>query len=94
MSQYLGAFCNQLIRFFEELKSSYPEEKSIAMALEAITAAKRVNPRLILDMFHEYIYIPASDMIINQKDDLLIAYAKKIMQTQFNDLLVALVIFD
>ena len=52
----LGAFCNQLVRFFEELESSYPEEKSISMALEAIRAGKKANPRLVLDMFHTSIF--------------------------------------
>jgi hypothetical protein len=27
----LGAFCNQLIRFFEELANSFPEEKGITI---------------------------------------------------------------
>ena len=93
-TNYLGAFCNQLIRFFEELKETYPEEKSIGMALEAIRAAKMANPKLILDMFYEYLYSPCVDMIANRKEDEVIAYAKKTMETQFNDMMVALVIFN
>jgi hypothetical protein len=95
MSQnYLGAFCNQLIRFFEELKETYPEEKSIAMALEALVAGRRANPKLILDVFHEYIVVPAGDMIIQKREDEIIKYAKRTVETQFNDIMVALVIFD
>lgn len=90
----LGAFCNQLIRFFEELQSTYPEEKSISMALEAIKAAKKSNPKLVLDMFHNYIYVPANDLIINRKDDELIILAQKTMATRFNELMPALMIFD
>jgi hypothetical protein len=90
----LGAFCNQLIRFFEELESSFPEEKSISMALEAIRATKRVNPKLILDMFYEYLYKPANDLIVNRRDDEIVKLAKSIMQTQFNELMPALMIFD
>jgi hypothetical protein len=90
----LAAFCNQLIRFFEELQSTYSEEKSISMALEAIKAAKKSNPKLIVDMFHEYIYKPANDLIITHNDEELIKLAKNTMATRFNELMPALMIFD
>jgi hypothetical protein len=90
----LAAFCNQLIRFFEELQSTYTEEKSISMALEAIKAAKRSNPKLILDMFHEYIYKPTNDLIMTRNDNEIVLFAKKVMSTQFNELMPALMIFD
>ena len=90
----LGAFCNQLIRFFEELESSYPEEKSISMGLDAIRAAKRANPKLVADMFYEYFYKPANDLIVNRKSDEIIALARNVLSTQFNELMPALMIFD
>jgi len=90
----LAAFCNQLIRFFEELQSTYSEEKSISMALEAIKAAKKSNPKLIVDMFHEYIYKPANDLIVTHNDEELIKLAKNTMATRFNELMPALMIFD
>jgi hypothetical protein len=83
-----------MIRFFEELEASYPEEKSISMGLEAIRAAKRANPRLILDMFYEYLYKPANDLIMNRKDEELIILARKTMTTRFNELMPTLMIFD
>jgi hypothetical protein len=90
----LGAFCNQMIRFFEELQGSFPEEKSISMGLEAIKAAKRSNPKLILDMFYEYIYVPANDLIVNRRDDEIIELARNIMSSRFNELMPTLMIFD
>ena len=90
----LAAFCNQLIRFFEELQSTYTEEKSIYMALEAIKAAKKSNPKLVVDMFHEYIYKPANDLIMTRNDEELIKLAKATMATRFNELMPALMIFD
>jgi hypothetical protein len=90
----LGAFCNQLIRFFEELENSYPEEKSISMGLEAIRAAKKANPRLIADIFYEHIYVPANDMIMNRKADEVVALAQRVLSTQFNELMPALMIFQ
>ena len=70
----LGAFCNQLIRFFEELENSYPEEKSISMGLEAIRAAK--------------------DMIMNRRAEEVVALAQRVLSTQFNELMPALMIFQ
>ena len=90
----LGAFCNQMIRLCEELQASFPEEKSISMALEAIKAAKRSNPKLILDLFHEYVYTPTHDLIANRKDDEIIVYARKSMTTQYNEIMPTLMIFD
>ena len=90
----LAAFCNQMIRFFEELQQSFPEEKSISMGLEALKAAKRSNPKLILDLFHEYLYVPAHDLIANRRDDEIILLARKIMSSQFNELMPTLMIFD
>ena len=90
----LGAFCNQMIRFFEELQASYPEEKSISMGLEAIKAAKRSNPKLILDMFHEYLYVPAHDLIATRNAEEIILMARRVMMSQFNELMPTLMIFD
>ena len=90
----LAAFCNQLIRFFEELQASYPEEKSISMGLEAIQAAKKSNPRLVLDMFYEYVYKPTNDLIMTRNDTEIIKFAKAIMSTRLNELMPTLMIFD
>ena len=90
----LAAFCNQMIRFFEELEASFPEEKSITMGLEAIRAAKRANPKLILDMYYEYIYKLANDFIMTRNDTEIIKLARQVMSTQFNELMPALMIFD
>ena len=90
----LGAFCNQLIRFFEELQASFPEEKGISMALEAVKAGKRSNPKLMLDVFHDKIYKPANDFIVNKKDDEIRSLAKAILLKQHNEMMPALVVFD
>ena len=90
---YLKPFCTQLVRFFETLSETFPEERDISMGLEAMRAAKSSNPKLMLDMFHEYIYIPASDMIMNRKDEEIIKLARKIMASQFNELMPTLMIF-
>ena len=94
MSSFTGAFCNQLIRFFEELQNTFPEEKSISMGLEAIKAGKKSNPRLVLDMFYEHLYKPANDLIVNRKDEELRTLAKSVLSSQFNELMPALMIFD
>ena len=91
---YLKPFCTQLIRFFESLQETFPEERDISMGLEGMKAAKSSNPKLMLDMFHDYIYVPANDMIMNKREEEIITLARKVMQTQFNELMPTLMIFD
>ena len=47
----LTAFNNMLVRFFEEIRDTFPEEKDIRVALEYIQNARKINPRLILDLY-------------------------------------------
>jgi hypothetical protein len=94
MSQsYLGAFNNQLLRFFEDLVDTYPEEKSLRMALEAIQATKKINPKLILDLFYDNVYRDCHEWI-ETEDDAIIAFAKDKIANEYNEMSVALVIFD
>ena len=90
----LGLFNDKLISFFEELASTYPEERDIRMALEAINGAKKINPKLVLDLFIENVSKPLHDDILTENDEHVIAYAKAIISTTYNDMLSALMIFD
>ena len=90
----LGAFNTQLIRFFEELSQSYPEERDIKMALEAIQGAKKINPKLILDLFWEHVYRDLHEPIAREDEEAVIAYAHSKISGQFNEMSPALLIFD
>lgn len=90
---YLGAFNNNLIRFFEELSESYPEETSIKYALEAIQGTKKINPKLILDLFYDNVYKNCHEWIENE-DEAIIGYAKHKISNEYNEMSVALIIFD
>ena len=73
----LGAFNQQLIRFFKDLSETFPEERDIRLATENIEAAKKINPKLILDLFHEYVYVPLHEPIVREDDEYIIAFARK-----------------
>jgi hypothetical protein len=90
----LGAFNTQLIRFFEELSETYPEEKAIKGALEALYGAKKINPKLILDLFYEHVYKDLNTPILNEDAEIVVAYAKNKISGQFNEMSPALFIFD
>ena len=90
----LGAFNNQLIRFFQELKETYPEERDIRGALEALEGAKKINPKLILDLFWEYVYNELHDPIQREDEEVVIAFAKSKINAQFNEMSPALSIFN
>jgi GTP1/Obg family GTP-binding protein len=90
----LGAFNTQLIRFFEELVDTYPEERDIKLGLDAIQAAKKINPKLILDLFFEHVYRDLNEAIQAEDEQRVIEYAHAKIAGQFNEMSSALVIFD
>ncbi len=94
MSSPLTAFCNQLVRFFEELKDTFPDERDIRLALETIQGARRINPRLVLDMFYEHVTKDLKKPIAEENEQQIIQYAQSKISQQFNEILPALAIFD
>jgi hypothetical protein len=90
----LGAFNTQLIRFFEQLSESYPEERDIKLALQGIHGAKIINPKLILDLFYEHVCKDLKPAIMDENSQVLIQYAKYKISNQFNEMSPALLIFD
>jgi hypothetical protein len=90
----LGAFNTQLTRFFKELSETYTEERDIRLALEAIEGAKKINPKMILDMFYDYVYQNLHEAIQREDEEYVIGFAKKKISDQFNEMSPALLIFD
>jgi hypothetical protein len=94
MTSPLGVFNNQLIRFFEDLAETFPEERDIKNALELIKLAKMSNPRIILDLFYEHVYKGLKEPIQREDADYVITYAKSKIENQFNEISPALLIFQ
>lgn len=94
MTTMLGTFNSKLINFFEELSETFPEEKEIKAALEGLQGAKKINPRLILDLFVVHVQKPLHDSILKEDEETVIAFAKQSINTQFNEISPALMIFD
>jgi hypothetical protein len=90
----LGAFNTQLIRFFEELSMTYPEERDIKNGLEAIRAAKKINPKLILDLFWDNVCKDLDEKIQVEDAEYVIQYAKNKIANKYNEMSPALMIFD
>ena len=90
----LGAFNTQLIRFFKELSDTYPEERDIKLAVEAIEGAKKINPKMILDLFKDYVYDDLNEPIQREDEEYVLDYAKKKISSKFNEMSPALIIFD
>lgn len=90
----LGAFNNQLIRFFQELRDTFPEERDIKGALEAIEGAKKINPKLILDLFYDYVYVGLHEAIAREDEVVVVEFAKSKIASSFNEMSPALMIFD
>jgi hypothetical protein len=94
MATVLGIFNSKLIGFFEDLAETFPEEKDIKSALEMLQFAKKSTPKMILDMFVEYVQKPLHDSIMNEDENAIIAFARASIVSQFNEISPALMIFD
>jgi hypothetical protein len=90
----LSIFNNQLIAFVQDLAETYPEERDITKALDALRALKKVNPRLIHSTFMEYIYPEFSGPVKAEDETILMANAKKMLSGEFAEYAFAYVIFD
>jgi hypothetical protein len=90
----LNAFTTQMVQFFDELSNTFPEEKDIKMATESVKGAKKINPRLILNLFVEYVYKPCSKAIYEKNIHFIRRQMQDVISTQFNDMMVILSIFD
>lgn len=90
----LNAFTTQLMNFFEELCTTFPEEKDIRMAYEAIKGTKKINPRLLLDLFNEHVYRGCADAIYRKDAHSIREFAQQKFSNEFNEMLYALSIFD
>ena len=90
----LTAFTAQLVNFFDELCNTFPEEKDIKMATEAIKGARKINPRLILDLFTEHVYNDLASAVAKRDIVEIRLVAQKKIATQFNEMISALAIFD
>ena len=94
MTSPLGIFNNQLIKFFEDLSESFPEERDIKSALELIRLAKLSNPRIIQTLFYEHVYKSLDEPIKREDSDYVVEYAKSKIENQFNEISPALLIFQ
>lgn len=90
----LTAFTNQLVNFFDELCNTFPEERDIKMATEAIKGAKKINPRLILDLFTDHVYNDLAPAVAKRDVLEIRRVAQQKISTQFNEMISALAIFD
>lgn len=90
----LSAFNNQLVAFFEEMSETYPEEKDIKTATEALKVLKKMNPKLIHATFMETVHKEFREPILSRNDEYLVRRAHEIMHEKFSEMAFAFWIFD
>jgi hypothetical protein len=90
----LSAFNTQLVNLFDELCSTFPEDRDIKMATEAIKGAKKINPRLVLDLFVEHVYKECSTAVYERNAVMFRQVAQRKISNQFNEMISALSVFD
>jgi hypothetical protein len=90
----LSAFNTQLVNLFDELCSTFPEDRDIKMATEAVKGAKKINPRLVLDLFVEHVYKECSTAVYDRNAVMFRQVAQRKISNQFNEMISALSVFD
>ena len=94
MANNLAAFNNKLLEFVEDLSETYPEEKDVKVALDALKMLKKANPKLIHTSFMEYIYPEFHTPVKAEDETALITKAKTILNSEYKDYAFAYIIFD
>jgi hypothetical protein len=90
----LGAFCNQLLAFFEDMRDTYPEEKDIGMAASALKLLKQANPRLIHTVFMNAVDQELIDHVLVEDEIYVIEKARVILDSKYSEIAYAFWIFD
>jgi len=90
----LGAFCNQLLAFFEDMRDTYPEEKDIGMASSALKLLKQANPRLIHTVFMNAVNQELIDHVLVEDELYVIEKAREILDSKYSEIAYAFWIFD
>ena len=94
MATPIGAFNNQLLAFVEDLSETYTEEKDIRVALDALKALKRANPKLLHTSFMKYIYPDFHKPVLEEDETTLISKSREVLDSEYKDFAFAYVIFD
>jgi hypothetical protein len=90
----LSAFNTKLIEFFEDMADTYPEEKDIKSAADALKTLKKINPKMIHSTFVETVHKEFKDPIMRKDEEYLVRRAHEILQSKYSDMAFAFWIFD
>lgn len=90
----LAAFTNQFVAFFEDLSLTYPEEKDISLAYQALKLMKQANPRMIHTVFMDVIDEDFAKNILEENEEYVIERAKNVLEKEYMNMSYIFRIFD
>lgn len=64
-STILKAFNNHFFEFIDDMQNVFPENTDISAAKLALSAMRRMNPRLIIKIWYDYVVLKYDDNIQN-----------------------------
>jgi hypothetical protein len=94
MATPIGAFNNQVVAFLEELAETYPEEKDLRTAHDALLAIKKMNPKLIHSTFMEFIYPDFHTPVMKEDESYILGKAQEMLNGEYKEYAFAYLIFD
>ena len=68
-SQYLRAFNEHFIQFVMDIHKVFPEDNDILYSLNALKEIRKINPRLIMLIFNDYVAKNYRDEILSGNID-------------------------
>jgi hypothetical protein len=76
----LKRFILLLVRFTDDVADTYPEYTQIKQLQRQLELARRGNPRMLLDMFHQLVVVHLRDEILKPEwnEDAMLGTAKRI----------------
>ena len=69
MSILLKTFNSEFLNFFNEIILIYPDEIDLKIAKKSFLAMKKINPKLIIVNFYNYVTVKYKTQILNKNID-------------------------
>lgn len=63
---YLAAFNNQFLEFIEDVLRLFPNDTDLLVCKKTLVLAKKMNPRLIIIVWRDFIATPYQNEILNE----------------------------
>jgi hypothetical protein len=93
MTNILTPFCNYFIEMIEQVQNVFPEDTDILAAKNALITMRKLNPKLIITVWINYIATPYKQQIENNEIEFFIDkdYSKDLVDATNNGKIIEVI---